>query len=125
MMQASFRKYLKTIWPTLIWAAFVFLMLILHFPKFKRERVFPIPHADKLVHIFLFYVLAFFILHFLIRKRTQPSLHLLLAVCFVTLYGIALEYVQLYTGRDFDVWDMVADAVGAFGALAIIKNKPR
>ena len=125
MMQSTYRRYVKTIWPTLIWAAFVFLMLTLHFPRFKRERAFPIPHADKLVHIFLFYVLAFLFLLFLIKKHTQRSFHLFMAVCFVTVYGIALEYVQLYTGRDFDVWDMVADAIGAFGALVIIKNKPR
>ena len=125
MMQASLKKYVKTIWPTLIWAAFVFLMLTLHFPKFKKERTFLIPHADKLVHIFLFYVLSYLTLLYLLVKTKPNPLQLLRAAFFVTVYGIALEYVQLYTGRDFDVWDMVADGVGAFGALAILKNKPR
>jgi len=42
-------------------------------------------------------------------------------------YGIAMEFVQLKVGRDFDIWDMLADAIGAFTAWLyfVIKNRPR
>ena len=59
--------------------------------------------------------------------KTQLLRTILTIVIIATLYGIAMEYVQGWVGRDFDVWDMVADAAGAVAAgswLLIQKRRP-
>lgn len=64
------------------------------------------PHADKLVHFALFFVLA---ASFHIAFRFKP----LLAGTLLFAYGIVIELIQHYVpGRGADVWDVVADMTG-------------
>ena len=72
-----------------------------------------LPFSDKFDHMGMYAMLAFL-----------PALHeetkgvLWLAAGALAL-GIALEFVQLYVGRDFEVGDMIADAVGLVVGLAV------
>lgn len=74
-----------------------------------------IPFFDKWVHIGLFALLSFLICKMAIALgHTGKKISVLIALmCFV--YGVLMEFVQHYwiPYRSFDVWDMLADGVGA------------
>lgn len=69
---------------------------------------------DKVVHFLLF--LGFYTLWFCWWKRKW--FWLLLSI----LLGFAIEWYQLHyvPGRSFDVWDGVADSLGALAALLLL-----
>jgi VanZ family protein len=80
----------------------------------------PLEHvADKAAHAALFLVQAL-LLHRALRGGDEPARALLVtAVLLAVLYGGATELRQRgVEGRDPDVWDVVADAVGALAYAA-------
>jgi VanZ family protein len=77
-----------------------------------------IPYFDKLVHAFLFGVLAWLICRALPKDRKNGQM-ILLAFLVVSLYGAGMEFYQdNFTSREFELLDIVADAFGA--ALAAV-----
>ncbi|CAN5279014.1 hypothetical protein BH11BAC6_BH11BAC6_07600 [soil metagenome] len=79
---------------------------------------FDLIYFDKWVHAGLFGMLTvFFGYPFL--KSPFPAFKVVCIAMFVSMYGIAMEYVQKdYTkSRNFDFFDMVADTLGAFIAV--------
>lgn len=125
-----FRKinaYLQTKWPTIIWSAIVFVLLAVPIKPLREKKMLQLPQTDKVVHAFLFFVLVWLWVNYISPLR-RPSVATLLFIAAVsTMYGISMEYIQLFTGRDFSVGDMVADGAGAFLAAVFFwaKNKPR
>ncbi|HET7198440.1 MAG TPA: VanZ family protein [Burkholderiales bacterium] len=80
-----------------------------------------IPQADKLGH-FSFYGLAMF---WFARLYLRTPVRAAYAAGFIAM-GIALEFIQAHVGRDFEVADMAADAVGvALGWAAALFLKLR
>ena len=71
---------------------------------------------DKGNHFLSFFVLSF-LLDFSFPKRHWTDW---LKWAFLMAYGIGIEFVQGWLGtRDFDTHDMLADAIGIAGYLAI------
>lgn len=82
------------------------------------ESHFKIPQFDKLVHICFFGGFVFLWNLYEARRATATDKLLRLFFLFYVLgnlYGIGIEYAQLYwiPGRDFDLADMIADMIGA------------
>jgi len=109
--------YLKLL-PAIAWFILTIILLTLpgnDLPKISWMDNLPI---DKVVHIFLFSVLA--ILFFWGIVSTKPGIAnkrtLVLIAVSALIYGIAMEFVQKYwvPNRSFDEWDIVADGVGSF-----------
>jgi len=71
-----------------------------------------LPFSDKFDHMGMYALLAF-----LPALHEDTKLVWWMALGAVAL-GIALEFAQLYVGRDFEIGDMVADAVGVSIGLA-------
>lgn len=75
---------------------------------------------DKWVHVGLFAILAFL---FCVAWRslktgitsTLLTKHFVVVGILATIYGVIMEFVQLYlvTGRSFDTMDIIADGAGA------------
>jgi VanZ family protein len=109
--------------PALVWTALIFFLTLLP-PRDVPDVSFfsRIPYFDKLVHAGLF--LGFVVCWSWGFYKNKKNFHLfrLLWVIAVLgiLLGIAIEYLQRYTGRDFDFWDMAADTAGAFIAVIFI-----
>lgn len=120
-MKKTILKYLSTKWPAILWSAIIFLLLAVRSPKLPEEKLIFIPHLDKFVHAFLFFVFVFLWGSYFAERKNNSSQKnkLVLLAITGTVYGILMEYIQLYTGRDFDIWDMVADGVGAFLCLLL------
>jgi VanZ family protein len=129
-MKKKFQQYLTTKWPAILWSVIVFILLAMPSIKLPTERKIDFMQFDKVIHFFLFSTLVILWgYYFQPRKKSVTTFFLVLfAVALIsTLYGILMEYIQLWTGRDFDVWDMVADGVGAAAGWCFfaVKNKPR
>lgn len=125
-----FRKinaYLQTKWPTIIWSAIVFVLLAVPIKPLREKKMLQLPQTDKVVHAFLFFVLVWLWINYISPLRRPSVVTLLFIAAVSSMYGISMEYIQLFTGRDFSVGDMVADGAGAFLAAVFFwaKNKPR
>lgn len=89
-----------------------------------------IPHTDwfdtiqldKWIHAILFggLCIAFInMVHSLSNNPTQKIIYALFITLFVIVYGVVIEFVQrdYIPNRSFDIWDIIADAVGSIGAF--------
>ena len=80
--------------------------------------------SDKVGH-FISYGTLMFWFAFLYRRTPTRALY---AAGFIAM-GIAIEFIQPFTGRAFEVADMAADALGVFlgwgAALALARWLPR
>jgi len=81
----------------------------------------PFPQFDKLLHAVAYGVLTMLLFRALWadESRATPTGVLLLGAVLATVYGVSDEFHQIFTGREFDVWDMAANGVGAAAAAAL------
>jgi VanZ family protein len=78
----------------------------------------PLPVSDKLVHAVVYFGLCV-VLRLAVGSVAPPKVATVIAVGMTVLYGATDEWHQSFTpGRDPDVLDWVADAVGACVAAA-------
>lgn len=90
-----------------IFVVILFVVSALFFWQSPPASPVQIAHLDKAVHFMLFFVLAAS-MHYAFRLPVWVSLPSLLV------YGIAIEVIQhQLPTRTGDVWDVVADMVGA------------
>jgi hypothetical protein len=103
-----------TFFVALLWSALIFYGCSM--PGKDLPKVGLFDHADKLIH-FTFFV-VFFILWYC--RFGSPIRLVIIAAA----YGLAIEFYQLYfvPGRSFDIWDAVADALGALLAWLWIRH---
>jgi len=111
---AAWRRW----WPAGLWAGLIFVLSSIpgtHFPTIEA------PHADKVVHLALYFVLGALCLRGVApRSGGMPSVRAVAAAALIaTLYGISDELHQIFTpNRSADWHDAAADAVGSLaGAL--------
>lgn len=129
-MKKKIQQYLSTKWPAIIWSVIIFLLLVMPPINFNNEKPLAFSGIDKAIHFFLFGIMVWLWGYYQLQLISAGNFFLRKLVTIViiaTLYGIAMEYVQGWVGRDFDVWDMVADAAGAVSAgswLFIQKRRP-
>ena len=100
------------------WLLIMCILFFLPGSAFPTENWLSKIYFDKLVHIGLFAVLIFlWRSSFDLEFRTYHLVLLFSAL----IYGLAVEFIQRYfvANRDFDLYDVVADMIGAVLGLAI------
>jgi hypothetical protein len=105
--------------PALIWLLVTLILLVMPGSDVPTFPFLDLIYFDKWVHIGIFAVLTFlWSFPFLKSNVHIQKAFLLIAIASIG-YGVLMEYVQRYfaVGRDFDVFDMLADAVGSMVAL--------
>ena len=121
----------------LAWAsavAYLLLIFIISHGSIRRLSLPTFSFADKIMHA-VAYALLSLLLCWAFRTSRSPWLcrwAAVLALVVASLYGITDEWHQNWSpgGREADLWDWVADTVGAAaGALAVlayfrIRKKP-
>ncbi|MFR9621099.1 MAG: VanZ family protein [Rikenellaceae bacterium] len=76
---------------------------------------------DKLVHIGLYFGLNVLLISTIIARRTKATATQIAATTMVAIaYGTIIEFVQQQVGRDFDIYDIAANSLGAIIAAIII-----
>jgi VanZ family protein len=107
--------------PAIGWFIFSFILLCLPGSNVPSYPWLAAIHADKLIHIGLFFILCrLFARPF--RKTEHAEKQLKKWFLFILISGIAygtiIEFIQKYwiPGRSFEVWDIVADSTGCVAA---------
>lgn len=122
-MKQQLRKYLTTKWPAIIWSVIIFLLLAMPPLNINQEKPLELSGLDKTIHFLLFGMMVWLWGYYqiTIAANKKTTVGQLLIITLVTIvYGIVIEYVQDWVGRDFDVWDMVADGAGAVTAFLLL-----
>jgi VanZ family protein len=90
-----------------------------------NEKHFSIPQLDKLVHIVLFGNFVFLWSLYFSTRKTRENLRrkyfrIMIVAC---IYGFAMEVIQKYfiPNRDFDIYDIAADVVGAIIGYIVVR----
>lgn len=71
---------------------------------------FDFTHADKIKHFIAYFILAFLLLRFWENAKDKVKDTIFVAVIF----GIVIEVLQIFVGREFDILDMITNSVGAW-----------
>ncbi|WP_346236561.1 VanZ family protein [Niabella insulamsoli] len=128
------KKLNHSYWPAIFWSAIIIILLSIPGSDLPNETNFMnIPHADKWVHMALFALLV--ILWCGIVRYKNPVARLTLPFTIITIaaivFGYLMELVQKFwvANRDYDMWDVAADSVGAvagliFSLIVYKKNRP-
>lgn len=111
----------RKLYVPLAWSIVTQILLSIPGNLLEGTGMFHIPQLDKVAHVGLFGGLSLLWSLFLYYRKNAGIKTFLLVTIAVSIYGVAIEYYQLYfiPMRSFDVYDIVADACGAIcGFLA-------
>jgi VanZ family protein len=108
--------------PAIFWFIVTIVLMTLPASDIPSSSFLDEIYIDKWVHIGMFSILVFLTSFPFYKKRYSSSVYFKITLAAIV-YGVAMEFVQRYftEGRSFDVWDMVADAAGAFIGFIFIK----
>jgi VanZ family protein len=97
----------------LFWVWAIIILALCSIPGKEIPKLSLWEHTDKIVHIGVFAVLAFFY-----QKHYRGKI---IGILLMIIYGFAIEWHQenFIMGRHFDIWDGVADAIGVGIGLGI------
>ncbi len=110
--------WLKWWWPALVYAIAIFVCSSISFLPSP-----PGPVTDKDVHVALYAGLALLVLRALVRGRWREvtTTAAFQAIAITTAYGASDEWHHRFVpGRNADLRDLLADAVGAAGAVLLV-----
>ncbi len=117
---------IKTYWPAILGLVTATILFCLPGEEFPEAGWLEDIQLDKIVHVGLFFTLV--ILWCLpsgartSRERTN-RVYIYITLAFLV-YGIAIEFIQrnFVPHRSFDVFDIVADAVGCVVGFIVAKK---
>ncbi|HTN07865.1 VanZ family protein [Agriterribacter sp.] len=116
------KNLLHAIWPAIVWSVIIFILLTIPGQDFPAGP--KIPFLDKVIHVFLFGVQVFLWCRFIDRIKTPHVLWIFLLIFLIScIYGIVMEYVQLYwiANRGFETGDILADITGSMAGWLIYR----
>lgn len=102
---------MKPFFPAILWAILIFVLSTMPGVQLPKTIIAP----DKLGHFVVYAVFNWLALKGLASGDNLSTRKALIATFVVTVYGIAMEFIQwaFFPGRFFEVWDMVANFTGA------------
>ncbi len=98
---------------SIIWAVIILIgcTIKVDLPHDEDPTKFHIPHADKIVHFGIFFILSALIGF---EKKILKTSDKIKIILIGTVYGILIEIIQYFIPwRGFDYFDMLADSIGA------------
>ncbi|MGB5203427.1 VanZ family protein [Eudoraea sp.] len=118
-----FKRYGFTI-GFICWILIITILSLSSFEDIDTEGI-NIPHLDKLIHFFFYFVAATLGI-LLIRERTKGQFNLTRAIIIsglsVIIYGIIIEVIQdtFTENRSGELYDVLANSLGAFFGAGFI-----
>lgn len=111
--------------PAIICAVAIFVQSSIPGEKIPPFELFS---HDKLIHVAIYFIFAFALLHALRHQRRFLYLSenaLICGMLFATLYAISDETHQFFTpNRSSEIWDLNADVLGIFLASLVFWKFP-
>lgn len=117
-------KVLKYYTPAILWIILILVLCTLPGKDIPSNSFFDKIHFDKIVHFGLFGGIVLFLsLGIYRQKKSISPLTLLLLVILAAAYGLTIEFIQKYwaIGRSFDMFDVLADTLGAIAGVWVFK----
>lgn len=102
---------MKHFLPAIVWA----FVILLFSTKIGIQLPKSLLAPDKLGHFVAYSVFSWLVLLGFHFRNSLTKRSALLAVLIVTSYGVGMEFAQwaFFPNRFFEVWDMVANTIGA------------
>jgi glycopeptide antibiotics resistance protein len=117
-------KILRYYLPAIIWIVLIMVLCTLPGKDIPSNSFFEFVHFDKIVHFGLFGGIVLFLALGIYwqKKHISPLTLLILVICAAS-YGLAIEFIQKYwaIGRSFDIYDVMADTLGAIAGVWVFK----
>lgn len=115
--------------PAILWAVVIFILCAIPGDDLPTTPFFNIPHFDKMVHAFLYAVLEYLLMFgFTKQYYSNKILKCALGMSLILniSYGAVIEILQgtIFIERSTDIFDIMANASGAFFGLFIFKLRP-
>ncbi|RFS22477.1 VanZ family protein [Chitinophaga silvatica] len=110
--------------PAIVWISIILILCLMPGDDVPTNSFLEKIHFDKVVHFGMFGGIVFLIaLGIFWQKQKVTNLTLFLLVVLAALYGFAIELMQKYwaVGRSFDLYDLLADTLGAIGGAVFFK----
>src|SRR5882672_10805186 len=117
-MRQRLQKLLSNRKPALLWTIFIFILMAIPGSMLPQEEKTFIPNLDKLIHATLFGSFVFLWSVYYAAKKEKnnnSNSRFVLILIIACLYGVATELMQKYLipNRDYDIYDILADSIGA------------
>lgn len=110
--------------PAMGWVVLILFLCTMPGSTIPKISILDKLHIDKVVHFILFGGTVLLLAYGYFKQNGSLSgLGLLSIVIVVTLYGLAIEYIQKYlvVNRSFDMMDVLADGAGAAAGALIFR----
>ena len=103
----------------ILWAAVIFVLCTIPASKIPSSG-WNIPLLDKIVHFFMFFVMAVLLYSELNYRTSLKTFHIWIIIILIcAVYGGVIEILQeSYFHRTGDIWDWVADVLGTVAGCA-------
>lgn len=110
-------KIWNTHWKSIVWAIFILALCGIPGNQINKVKVIDIPHMDKFVHFFIYYVFTLLLIseNNNWKHRRKVTVNAFLIAAAISLgYGALIEVLQkiLFINRSADIWDMIANTFG-------------
>jgi len=124
-MRQRLQKLLSKHTPALLWTILILILISIPGNMLPKEEKTFIPNLDKLIHATLFGSFVFlWSIYYATRKEknNHSNSRFVLILIIACLYGVATELMQKYLipNRDYDIFDIMADSIGAVLGFLIV-----
>lgn len=112
-------------WIAILWAIIILVLCGMPPQDVDKVKFIDFPHIDKVVHFCLYFVMGVLVVAVLslngTLKKSKWLLLVSISICFI--YGWIIEIFQqvLFTGRSYEVMDIVADTAGAIVGVLLYR----
>ncbi|RBL93176.1 VanZ family protein [Chitinophaga flava] len=117
-------KAWKYFLPATLWIILILILCTLPGKDIPTNSFLERIHFDKFVHFGLFGGIVLFLsMGVYWHKKHISAFTLLLFVVVAAVYGFVIELIQKYwaVGRSFDLYDVLADTLGAAAGVIVFK----
>ncbi len=121
------RNLIHNHWKSVVWAIVILILCGMPGDDLNKVKFIDIPHLDKIVHGFLYFV---FTLLLISENNTQKTYFevtmssIIIAAAIALSYGILIEILQkfLFISRGAEILDMVANTIGFLIAVILYRK---
>jgi len=125
-MRQRLQKILSKRWPALLWTILILILISIPGEFLPKDEKTFVPNLDKLIHATLFGSFVFlWSIYYATKKESNihPGNRFIWILIIACIYGVATELIQKYLipNRDYDIFDIVADSIGAILGFIIVR----
>ena len=104
---------------SLLWTGVILFLSLAKMPEDDTIKI-EIPHLDKIVHFFMYFIYTCILL--MEWKKKGNKLVTLLTISYAILFGILMEFLQMkfFTYRTGEFFDVLFNSLGAVTAAFIL-----